>query len=159
MHSLLGAFAADLEDALSCRSFSAEEIDIYLLYPKSCRSFSAEDARILGCFCGAFAARNLQDALSCRSFFVKERLIMGLFRGKWPVKIRTRATNYRALLRQEPYRIFPNQIHNASHGKYATTTYFYTRHTCMIDRYLVLIYTGHFPPKSRMISHFPQKSN
>jgi len=28
------------------------------------------------------------DALSCRSFFAKEPLIIGLFCGKWPVKIR-----------------------------------------------------------------------
>jgi len=29
-----------------------------------------------------------QDALSCRSFFAKEPLIIGLFCGKWPIKIR-----------------------------------------------------------------------
>jgi len=28
------------------------------------------------------------DALSCRSFFAKERIIIGLFSGKWPMKIR-----------------------------------------------------------------------
>ena len=65
-----------------------------------------------------------QDALSCRFFFAKKPLIIGLFCGKWPVKIRhpmglrhsvdaylqdalslqiffrKRATNSRALLRQ-----------------------------------------------------------
>jgi len=29
-----------------------------------------------------------QDAFSCRSFFAKEPLIIGLFCGKWPIKIR-----------------------------------------------------------------------
>jgi len=28
------------------------------------------------------------DALNCRSFFAKEPVIIGLFCGKWPIKIR-----------------------------------------------------------------------
>jgi len=32
--------------------------------------------------------KDSQDPLSCRSFFPKEPIIMGLFCGKWPLKIR-----------------------------------------------------------------------
>ena len=35
---------------------------------------------------------NSQDALICRLFFAKEPLIKGLFREKWPIKIRQKIT-------------------------------------------------------------------